>query len=70
MGIHAKPCGFLDANGYGTPLVTMIDHMVAEGFLSPAFAAMIAVETAPDALLARFDAYQPPPKGGPLQEVR
>ena len=40
----------------------MIDHMVAEGFLSPAFAAMIAVETDPDALLARFRAYQPPAK--------
>lgn len=62
LGIHAKPCGFLNVNAYFTPLVAMIDRMVSEGFLSPAFAAMIAVETDPDALLARFNAYQPPAK--------
>ncbi|MGB9471425.1 MAG: TIGR00730 family Rossman fold protein [Candidatus Acidiferrum sp.] len=62
LGIHAKPCGFLNVNGYFTPLIAMIDHMVAEGFLSPAFAAMIAVETEPDGLLARFRTYQPPAK--------
>lgn len=62
LGIHAKPCGFLNVNGYFTPLVAMIDRMVAEGFLSPAFAAMIAVETDPDALLNRFRNYQPPAK--------
>ncbi|MGB2636116.1 MAG: TIGR00730 family Rossman fold protein [Candidatus Acidiferrum sp.] len=62
LGIHAKPCGFLNVNGYFTPLVAMIDRMVTEGFLSPAFAAMIAVETDPDALLERFRSYQPPAK--------
>jgi uncharacterized protein (TIGR00730 family) len=62
LGIHAKPCGFLNVTAYFTPLIAMIDHMVAEGFLSPAFAAMIAVEADPDALLARFRDYQPPAK--------
>jgi uncharacterized protein (TIGR00730 family) len=62
LGIHGKPCGFLNIHGYFTPLVAMISHMVAEGFLSPAFAAMIAVEGDPETLLARFRAYQPPPK--------
>jgi uncharacterized protein (TIGR00730 family) len=60
LGIHAKPCGFLNVNGYFDPLVAMIERMVAEGFVAPSSAAMLAVENEPDQLLARFRAYQPP----------
>ena len=60
LGIHAKPCGFLNVNGYFDPLVAMIERMVAEGFVAPSSAAMLAVENEPDQLLARFRAFQPP----------
>jgi uncharacterized protein (TIGR00730 family) len=60
LGIHAKPCGFLNVNGYFDPLVAMIERMVAEGFVTPSSAATLAVENEPDQLLARFRAYQPP----------
>ncbi len=60
LGIHAKPCGFLNVNGYFDPLVAMIERMVEEGFVAPPSAAMLAVENDPDLLLARFRAYQPP----------
>jgi len=33
LGIHAKPCGVLDFNGYFAPLRLMVDRMVDEGFL-------------------------------------
>jgi uncharacterized protein (TIGR00730 family) len=70
LGIHAKPCGLLNVNGYFDPLVAMIERMVAEGFVASSSAAILAVENEPDQLLARFRAYQPPiPKwstpGGP-----
>jgi uncharacterized protein (TIGR00730 family) len=62
LGIHAKPCGFLNVNGYFTPLFTMIQHMVTEGFMAPPLAAMLAIETEPERLLARFRTYGPPPR--------
>lgn len=60
LGIHAKPCGFLNVNGYFNPLLAMIDRMVAEGFMARSFGAMLAIETDPSALLTRFRVYQPP----------
>ena len=60
LGIHAKPCGFLNVNGYFSRLLAMIDHMVAEGFLAAPLADMLVVEGDPERLLARFREYQPP----------
>ncbi len=60
LGVHAKPCGLLDVNGYFSPLLTMIEKMVTEGFMAAPFAAMLAVDTDPDNLLARLRDYRPP----------
>lgn len=45
LGIHAKPCGFLNIAGYFDPLQMMVEKMVAEGFLR-----------GEDAAITRFDA--------------
>ena len=60
LGIHSKPCGFLNVNGYFSPLIAMIDHMVEEGFVASPFAATLAIERDPEALLARLREYVPP----------
>jgi uncharacterized protein (TIGR00730 family) len=60
LGIHAKPCGFLNVDGYFSPLFAMIDHMVKEGFVAAPFAAMLAIERDPETLLARLRDYRPP----------
>ena len=60
LGIHEKPCGLLNVNGYFDPLFAVFEKMVAEGFLARAFIEMLAVENNPDALLSRFRLYQPP----------
>jgi uncharacterized protein (TIGR00730 family) len=60
LGIHAKPCGFLNVNGYFAPLLAMIDHIVVEGFMAPRLADMLLVESEPEKLLARFREYQAP----------
>lgn len=36
LGIGNKPCAFLDVDGFYTPLVAMMDRMVAEGFVHAA----------------------------------
>jgi uncharacterized protein (TIGR00730 family) len=35
LGLHEKPVGLLDADGYYAPLIALIDHMTAEGFIRP-----------------------------------
>jgi uncharacterized protein (TIGR00730 family) len=60
LGIHTKPCGLLNVDGYFNSQIAMIERMVADGFLSHAYAAMLSVETDPNVLLARIRAYRPP----------
>lgn len=60
LGIHAKPCALLNTKGYFDPLLTMIDGMVAEGFMKPAYRDMLIVSEAPAALLERIGSYLPP----------
>ncbi|MFC3136144.1 TIGR00730 family Rossman fold protein [Microbaculum marinum] len=62
LGIHTKPCGFLDVDGYYRPIGEMVARMVENGFLKPEYAAMLRFETDPAALLAAFRAYVPPPR--------
>jgi predicted Rossmann-fold nucleotide-binding protein len=67
LGMHAKPCGFLNVNGYFTPLIAMIERMVTEGFMAQSFSGMLVNEPDPDTLLARFRSCQPPPGKGSIQ---
>ncbi|CAA7611662.1 conserved hypothetical protein [Magnetospirillum sp. LM-5] len=60
LGLHPKPLGFLDVDGYFDHLHTFLDHMVAEGFLRARHRAMVAVESDAGTLLDRFAAYQAP----------
>lgn len=36
LGLHAKPCGVLNVDGYYDPLLAFIDRALAEGFMSAA----------------------------------
>ncbi|TCO58586.1 TIGR00730 family Rossman fold protein [Actinocrispum wychmicini] len=54
LGIHDKPIGLVDLDGFYRPLVTMADHMVAEGFLKPATRSMIEISDDPAILLDKF----------------
>jgi uncharacterized protein (TIGR00730 family) len=35
LGLHEKPLGLLDVDGYYQPLIALIDHLTAEGFIRP-----------------------------------
>jgi uncharacterized protein (TIGR00730 family) len=66
LGIHHKPIGFLNTNGYFDPLRTMIGKMRSEGFLRPDHAAMLIFGDEPAAILEAFQGYAPPaPKWQP-----
>ncbi len=59
LGLHAKPCGLLDAAGYYAGLVGFLDHAVAERFVRPGHRAALLVETDPRRLLDRFAGWVP-----------
>jgi hypothetical protein len=59
LGLHAKPCGLLDVNGFYRPLLHFLDSLVASGFLRPEHREMLAVDTDPAQLLDRMAAYRP-----------
>jgi hypothetical protein len=54
LGIHAKPVGVLNVNGYYDALVAFIAHANREGFVRDAHAALMMVEAEPGALLERL----------------
>jgi uncharacterized protein (TIGR00730 family) len=60
LGMHSKPCGLLNVAGYFDPLLEFLDGAVEEKFVRDVHRAMVIVESEPDALVARFEAYEPP----------
>jgi uncharacterized protein (TIGR00730 family) len=61
LGIHRKPCGLIDVNGYYRALAAFLDHAVEEGFVGSEDRAMLLVDSDPERLLQRFEEYRPPP---------
>jgi uncharacterized protein (TIGR00730 family) len=61
LGLHAKPVGLLDVDGYFRHLRALLDHMVAEEFLSAAHRDALIIDGDPATLLARFHDYAPAP---------
>ena len=60
LGLHRKPCGLLNVDGYFDPLLTFLQHAVTEGFVKAEFERMLPVEASADTLLDRFAACEPP----------
>ena len=55
LGLHAKPVGLLDVEGYWRPLIELARHATEEGFVRESDLAAIAVATEPEALLDRLE---------------
>jgi uncharacterized protein (TIGR00730 family) len=62
LGIHRKPVGVLNVAGYYDPLVVLLDHVVAGGFVPAESRGLVIVDERPAALLDRMAAHEPPPR--------
>jgi uncharacterized protein (TIGR00730 family) len=62
LGIHTKPVGLLDVDGFWGPAVELLDRAVSDGFLRPDVAA-VPFETDAAALLDALAAWSPPELG-------
>lgn len=60
LGLHRKPCGLLNVHGYFDPLLTFVEHAVAERFVRPEHAAILAVGDSPARLLDVLATWTPP----------
>jgi uncharacterized protein (TIGR00730 family) len=60
LGLHAKPLGLLNIDGFYDALLAFFDHAVVEGFLRPQHRAMLLVAREPEQLLDAFTNWQPP----------
>ena len=54
LGIHAKPIGLLNVDGFYDGLIAFVRHQVEQGFVKPQQAALMLSEAEPQALLWRF----------------
>ena len=60
LGIHEKPCGLLEVEGYWEPLSSLFDKAVAEGFVKPDHRSLVLTEEDPELLLEKMSRYTPP----------
>jgi len=59
LGLHAKPCGLVNACGYFSHLIKFLDHAVGERFLRQENRDLLLWATEPDKLLDLFENYRP-----------
>lgn len=59
LGMHRKPCGLLNVEGYYDDLLALLDRSVSEGFLKPKHRAKVLVAAEAGALLDAMQDYQP-----------
>ena len=57
LGIHVKPCGILNVNGYFDPLVLLLQTATRERFLLPAHRDLVVTESDPAVLVERLGAW-------------
>jgi uncharacterized protein (TIGR00730 family) len=61
LGMHGKPVGLYDVDGYYTPILAWLDNAVRAQLLRPEHRAMLLHDSDPAALLDRFAQHRPPP---------
>jgi uncharacterized protein (TIGR00730 family) len=59
IGIHRKPIGLLDVDGYFAPLLALVQHATREGFIPEGQAELLLCETDPARLLDRMGHARP-----------
>ena len=60
LGVHHKPVGLLNVAQYWQSLVTMLEHMEAEGFLRGTPREWLVMESDPVRLLEQLETFEPP----------
>ena len=62
LGLHKKPVALFNIAGFWDPLLRMIDHMAAQGFVRRQFTDALIVESDAEALIDALISWQQPPQ--------
>lgn len=57
LGLHTKPAGLLDVDGFYAPLVRFLDQLVTEGFVADRHRRLLQVAGTPAELLEKLAAF-------------
>jgi uncharacterized protein (TIGR00730 family) len=60
LGLNRKPIGLLDVDGFWQPLVALLDHMTAQGFVGVDHRKLIVHDPDPIAVLDAMEAWEAP----------
>jgi uncharacterized protein (TIGR00730 family) len=60
IGLHSKPVGLLNVQGYFNPLLEMVEHARHEGFIYSEHRNLLTAHNEPVELLDHMLAYRPP----------
>lgn len=60
LGIHAKPIGCLNINGYFDAFVSLIDNAISSGFIGESMRDIVVVESDPKKLVERILTHKQP----------
>lgn len=59
LGLHDKPCGLLNIEGYFEGLLELFDRAEKDGFIPPDHRGLVLAEGDPQTLLERMEEYRP-----------
>jgi len=59
LGIHRKPIGLLDTNGFFGQLTSFFDFVTGQGFIRPEHRALLLQESSPEGLLDMMTGWTP-----------
>ena len=62
LGLHQKPIGVLNVNGFYDPLMAQLDQMVSKGLLKQSNRNLVMIDGTVDGLLAKMEVYIPLPE--------
>jgi uncharacterized protein (TIGR00730 family) len=63
LGLHNKPIGILNTDGYFDPLLRLLDHAIEEGFVRAQYLKLILVANDPDVVVENLLTFDRPPPG-------
>jgi uncharacterized protein (TIGR00730 family) len=70
LGIHSKPVGLLNVEGYYLPLLDLVEKGVEAEFISQVHRELIIVDENPATLLQKLRIYRPPARTNKWQEPK
>lgn len=60
LGIHTKPVGLLNVQGFFDPLLAWLDQAIEQGFVRPYHRGLLVVDSDPAALIDKMENYRAP----------